>query len=92
MPTKGHRYEERQSLNITVYTKPNCQPCKATRRKLDQFSLDYSTVELDDELRRRFVEADLLSAPVVEVEFGDDATLSWSGYRPSQIEKLAELL
>ena len=34
------------NLTITVYTKPNCQPCRATKRWLDNRGVEYSTVDV----------------------------------------------
>jgi len=67
---------------ITVYTKPNCQPCRATKRWLDNRSVDYQTVDVTTS------PADLAAikslgyegVPVVIVSNGDaetDLHLAW---------------
>lgn len=78
-------------MQITVFTKPACQPCKATKRALDKLDIEYNTVELDADKTAEFTAAGLLSAPVVQVDVGDGASWTWAGHAPSQIEKLAEL-
>ena len=40
-------------MSITLYTKPACQQCKATKRALDKAGLEYTVVDIsmDDEAR-----------------------------------------
>jgi len=33
-------------MTITVYTKPGCQPCKATKRWLDKRGIEYQSVDV----------------------------------------------
>lgn len=82
-----------EKLKITVHIKPAhikpaCQPCKATKRKLDELEIPYETVELTEESATRFRDEGLTSAPVVEVDLGHGAVWRWTGYAPSQIEAL----
>ncbi|MGP9760840.1 glutaredoxin-like protein NrdH [Corynebacterium sp. AOP12-C2-36] len=71
---------------ITVYTKPSCVQCTATKRALDKNGLDYELVDisLDDEARDYVTALGHLQAPVVVTE---DA--NWSGFRPDRIKSLA---
>lgn len=75
-------------MHVTIYTKPSCQPCKATKRSLDKLDIDYDTVELDEALAATFKGEGLGAAPVVEVDLGAGAAWRWSGHAPTQIEKL----
>ncbi|MCJ7857411.1 glutaredoxin-like protein NrdH [Corynebacterium kalidii] len=70
---------------ITVYTKPACVQCTATKRALDKAGLDYEMVDisLDDEARDYVMALGHLQAPVVVTE---DA--HWSGFRPDRIKGL----
>ncbi|MDN5581148.1 MAG: glutaredoxin-like protein NrdH [Corynebacterium sp.] len=70
---------------ITVYTKPACVQCTATKRALDKAGLDYEMVDisLDDEARDYVMALGHLQAPVVVTE---DA--HWSGFRPDRIKSL----
>ncbi|MDQ1178678.1 glutaredoxin-like protein NrdH [Rhodococcus sp. SORGH_AS_0301] len=72
---------------ITVYTKPNCQQCRATFRALDKAGLDYTAVDIsaDTEARDYVLALGYLAAPVVVA--GPDT--HWSGHRVSRIEQLA---
>ena len=73
---------------ITVYTKPSCVQCDATKRHLDKLGLDYSTVDItqDQEAFDKIVGMGFQAAPVV---ITDDA--SWSGYQPDKLNGLAEI-
>ncbi|MDK8450837.1 glutaredoxin-like protein NrdH [Corynebacterium mastitidis] len=72
-------------MAITVYTKPACMQCNATKKALDRASLDYTLVDisLDEEARDYVLALGYLQAPVVEV--GGE---HWSGFRPERIRAL----
>lgn len=73
-------------MSITLYTKPACVQCNATKKALDKAGLDYSLVDisLDDEARDYVMALGYVQAPVVEAN-GDH----WSGFRPERIKELA---
>jgi glutaredoxin-like protein NrdH len=75
---------------VTVYTKPNCQQCRATFRWLDKRGFTYTTVDISQDLEAlQFIQGlGHMAAPVVYVSSpdGDD---HWSGFNP---DKLRELL
>ncbi|WPF65728.1 MULTISPECIES: glutaredoxin-like protein NrdH [unclassified Corynebacterium] len=73
-------------MAITVYTKPACMQCNATKKALDRAGLDYTLVDisLDDEARDYVLALGYLQAPVVEV--GGE---HWSGFRPERIRELS---
>ena len=77
-------------MTITLYTKPGCQPCRATKRWLDNRSVDYQTVDVTTS------PADLAAikalgyegVPVVIVSNGDAETdLHWNGFHPDNLSK-----
>ena len=74
-------------MNVTVYTKPHCVQCEATKRQLRKLDINFTAVDVtsDPEALRTVQEAGFKQAPVVMT---DDA--SWSGYRPDMIKQLAE--
>lgn len=76
---------------VTIYTKPLCQPCKATKRKCDQLGLPYRELPAAEH-RDYLMGLGYLGAPVVEADFGDGATAHWSGYRPDFIRQLYSTL
>lgn len=73
-------------MTITVYTKPACVQCNATKKALDRAGLDYNLVDisLDEDARDYVMALGYLQAPVVEVD-GEH----WSGFRPERIRSLA---
>ena len=72
-------------MAITVYTKPACVQCNATKKALDRAGLAYEVVDvsIDTEARDYIVALGYLQAPVVEVD-GEH----WSGFRPDRIQGL----
>lgn len=71
------------NTNITVYTKPACVQCTATRKALDKQGISYELVDIsEDPAARDFVMSlGYTSAPVVVA--GED---HWSGFRPDRIK------
>ncbi|MDO5033779.1 MAG: glutaredoxin-like protein NrdH [Actinomycetaceae bacterium] len=74
-------------MSITVYSKPMCVQCDATKRALNKQDLDYEEVDLTlDPNALEFVKSlGFAQAPVVIA--GDQ---QWAGYRPDLIKKLAK--
>lgn len=74
-------------MTVTVFTKPQCQQCEATKRRLNDRGITFETVDLSEnpETLAQLVHAGYRQAPVV---ITPDA--SWSGYRPDLIDELAE--
>jgi glutaredoxin-like protein NrdH len=72
---------------ITVYTKPACVQCEATKRMMDKLSIDYNTVDitLDTEAFDMLISKGYKSAPVVITD--ND---SWAGFIPDKISGLVE--
>ncbi|MFW9042597.1 glutaredoxin-like protein NrdH [Corynebacterium striatum] len=73
-------------MSITLYTKPACVQCNATKKALDRAGLEYTSVDvtLDEEARDYVMALGYVQAPVVEVN-GEH----WSGFRPERIKALA---
>jgi len=74
---------------ITLWEKPGCVQCQATKRQFDKRGIQYRTKRLDKSRKAvdRFMEMGHTSAPIVET---DDRT--WSGFRLSKIESLEQYL
>lgn len=72
---------------VTVYSKPNCQPCNATKFSLDRAGVEYRVVDIteDHDARDYVLSLGFLETPVVVA--GDK---KWSGYRPDQIKALKQ--
>lgn len=75
-------------MNITLYTKPACVQCNATKKALDRAGLEYDMVDIsmDDEARDYVMALGYVQAPVVEAN-GEH----WSGFRPDRIKSLSSL-
>ncbi|WP_281872646.1 glutaredoxin-like protein NrdH [Brachybacterium paraconglomeratum] len=73
-------------MSITVYTKPRCVQCDATKRALNKSGIVYDLVDLtEDERALEQVKAlGYAQAPVV-VTSNDH----WSGFRPDKLKELA---
>ena len=72
-------------MSITLYTKPACVQCNATKKALDRAGLEYTSVDvtLDEEARDYVMALGYVQAPVVEAN-GEH----WSGFRPDRIKGL----
>jgi glutaredoxin-like protein NrdH len=77
-------------VTITLYSKPGCQPCRATKRWLDNRSVDYQTVDVTTSP----VDLDAIKAlgyegvPVVIVSGRTAETdLHWQGFHPDNLTK-----
>ena len=73
-------------MSITLFTKPACMQCNATKKALDSAGLDYDLVDIsvDTQARDYVMALGYLQAPVVEAN-GEH----WSGFRPERISSLA---
>lgn len=68
--------------SITVYTKPDCQPCKAVIRWLDNKGVDYDVKPAMEHIEH-LAELGYRSAPVVEHAEG-----SFFGFNVPELTKL----
>ena len=82
-------------MNVTVYGRHSCQPCRATVRRLVELGVDHQFVDIDSvssgllaQLSRHVGER--ASLPVVIVRGAEPpAGNVWAGYRPDRIDALA---
>lgn len=78
-------------MRVTVYTKEDCQPCRLTKKKFNDLGIPFvetSAVDAVDHIRG----LGYVSAPVIEVDCGEGATVHWSGFRPDLISELRATL
>ena len=76
--------------DTTVYTLPDCQPCKATKRLFEKLGVPYLEVSLLDAPAdaQRLRDEGHATAPIVETP-----DRRWSGFRINEIrEHAAELV
>ncbi len=71
---------------ITVYTRPDCQPCKATKRTLEQLKAAYTLVDVTEHPEALDLIRGLgyLQAPVVVARVGDEE-FHWGGFSPDKL-------
>ena len=76
---------------ITVYSKPNCQQCVATYRKLKSMGLPFNSIDITENAgAAEFVKGlHYAQAPVVVVTEDDSDIVKehWSGFRPDLLKK-----
>lgn len=89
-------------MNITLYSKPNCVQCVATKRNLDKAGLTYTTVDIskDIDALERIMSMGFQQAPVMEIDgLVEDtqtergvtvSTNMWSGFRPDLLVQLTQ--
>lgn len=85
-PTPPIPTTEEAPMTVTVYTKPQCVQCDATKRTLASNRIEYETVDLtkDPAALAKVKELGYAQAPVVVTS--ED---HWSGFRPDKIKALA---
>jgi len=72
---------------VTVYTKPACPQCNATKLHLDKLGVAYTVEEITPEVLAAAAELDVLQAPIVCASINGAETW-WGGYRPDAIKAL----
>lgn len=78
-------------MKITVYSQPDCFPCKGTMRDFDKLGIEYESIDVsEDHEALAFIKGlGYLQAPVVVVTGENGAMVNhWSGFRPDQIAAL----
>lgn len=76
-------------MTVTVFTKPYCPQCDATKRQLTKLGVSFDTVDLSENpsTLEQLRAAGFQQAPVV---ITPDS--SWTGYRPDLIRALAKTM
>lgn len=75
-------------MTVTVYDKPNCTACEATKRWLDRRGIPYETKRLSpaSPVMELAAANGWTSAPIVVA-----GASSWSGFRPDLIDKIKNI-
>ncbi|MFF5035540.1 glutaredoxin domain-containing protein [Nocardia salmonicida] len=78
-----------EGVEITVYTKPQCPQCDATKRTLDNLGFAYRVVDVaqDPDARERLLSMGFRGAPVVEA-----GNVRFTGFRPDKLKSLSGVL
>ena len=75
---------------ITIYSRPSCQPCKATKRWWDRKGVTYQEVNVEEseQTRAAIKELGYDGVPVIVVSSGDPETdIHWQGLVLANMEK-----
>nr|WP_181715727.1 glutaredoxin family protein [Cryobacterium sp.]QJS06104.1 NrdH-redoxin [Cryobacterium sp.] len=75
-------------MSITVYTKPECNNCDQTKRRLNKHGIEYTTVDVTEDAAAREFVTDRLGYRQMPVVVVDENT-HWSGFRIDALDKLA---
>ena len=73
---------------ITLYSKPLCVQCDATKRKFNELGIPYTEVDVTEDAKAlaRIKALGYLQAPVVELPNGE----RWSGFKIDRIKRIKE--
>lgn len=71
---------------VTVYTKPSCVQCEATKRMMDKLKINYLSVDItkNSAAAEMLINKGFKAAPVVITD-----TDAWAGFNPEKISELA---
>lgn len=77
-------------LKLTLYSKPSCVQCTATKRWLDQHKIPYIAFDVsEDEAALEYIKGlGYLQVPVVVVPFNQGPTRHWSGFNPLELAQI----
>lgn len=84
MESRGSRIDD--PMTVTVYSKPACQQCTATKRYLDARGVEYTSVDITEDPTAYEYVASLgyQQAPIVQAD-----ERHWSGFRPDLLDEVA---
>jgi len=90
--TQLRETKENSSMTHTIklYSQPNCQPCKATKRWFDRRGIIFQEIDVTESPADAAAIRALgfKESPVVIVSTGDPETdLMWSGFDPGNLTK-----
>ncbi len=77
---------------VTVYSKPLCVQCDATKRELTKRAVPHKVVDVTEDAAalERVKELGYRQAPVVTVtDKAQGQTVHWGGFRPDKIKALS---
>lgn len=77
--------------HLTVYTKPNCPMCKATRTYLEKHNIPYTEAQLETnpQIIKTAKQQHILTAPIVTITTPDGNIQDiWGGFNPTKLKTL----
>lgn len=83
------------TYRATVYTRPGCMKCRATRRALERMGVEVTMSPIDDDERALGIMADhgWAELPLVEVHGSEPGeTFTWAGMQDNNLRALEYLV
>lgn len=78
-------YNNLRRTMVKLLTKPNCQPCRAMKRRLTEKNIEFQELSVTEDSNLALAkELGFLQVPVLVLEDGTAV----GGYRPDVIDKL----
>ncbi|WP_195226012.1 glutaredoxin family protein [Schaalia turicensis] len=79
-------------MDVTIYSKPNCPQCEATKRKFTKEGVAFREVDVSED-KRAFMrvrdEWGYQRVPVIEVR-GEGFDVRWDGFRPERMKAVID--
>lgn len=79
-------------MDVTIYSKPNCPQCEATKRKFTKEGVAFREVDVSED-KRAFMrvrdEWGYQRVPVIEVR-GEGFDVRWDGFRPDRMKAVID--
>ena len=76
-------------MKVTVYSKPNCQQCRATERWLQTKNIEYKYIDVTkDEIGMAAAEATGIRAMPIVIA---DGHAPWGGFLPGKLAALLDI-
>lgn len=83
-------------ITVTIYDKPACGACDATKRAFTKAEVPFEVQSLEDpEVLETMKARGHKAAPVVvlnETEFDNVVVVEWSGFRPEKIDEAISMV
>lgn len=73
---------------VTVYTRPGCQPCAATKRDLRRLAIPFTEEPITEGQAEAARYLGITEAPIVCASTEHRGEEMWGGYRPDRISRL----
>lgn len=78
-------------MTVTVFTKPACQQCNATKKHLTKLGVPFTAVDVttDPDAKDEVTALGYSALPVVHIRHTDGSVEHWGGFRPDRLKGLA---
>lgn len=77
-------------MTITVYSRPQCVQCNATKRFLNKRGVPFFEETMTEEQAKAFRDRGLLTLPIVVLSHNDQELQIISGFSPDKLQAMTE--